>query len=214
MPIQAFTVRQVQRLTGLTERMLRYWEETGVYAASFIDDRPHVPYRRIYNFRDLVGLRTLELLRNKHKVKLDDLRQTGAFLRQYSDHPWSEITFGVMGRRVVFRFPGAKEWMTAIPAGQTVLSINVEEIAKGAERDAANLGKRSVEDVGRVVRHRHVLGNAWRLAGTRIPTSSVWNLTEAGYDLDAVIDAYPDLRPKDIEAALAHERQTRAKPAA
>src|SRR5215213_7285597 len=214
MPIQAFTTLQVRRLTGLTERMLRYWEETGVYAASYIDDRPHTPYRRFYDFRDLVSLKTLALLRTRYKIKLDDLRKTGDFLRDHVDRPWSEIVFGVFGRTVVFRLPGGKEWMTAIPPGQTVIQIAVDEIAKGAEQAAAELGKRPPEALGRIVRHRHVLGNAWRLDGTRIPTSAVWNLTEAGYDLPAVIDAYPDLKPADVKAALEHERKLRDRPAA
>ena len=214
MPIQAFTVKQVQQLTGLSERMLRYWAQTGVYEAAFVDERPRVPYRRIYDFRDLVGLRTLALLRREHHVKLDDLRKTGDFLRSMSNRPWTEMTFGVIGNSVVFRVPGTDEWMTAIPPGQTVLPISVADVARSAGRDSAEIAQRPVNDIGRVVRHRHVLSNAWRIAGTRIPTSAVWNLTEAGYSLAAVIDAYPDLGPEDVEAALVRERELRAESAA
>ncbi len=214
MPIHAFTTKQVQALTGLSERMLLYWAQTGVYEAAFVDERPRIPYRRIYDFRDLVGLRTLALLRKKHRVNLDELRKTGDYLRAMSDRPWSEMTFGVVGKTVVFRVPGSDEWMTAIPQGQTVMRISVAEVARSAERDASDIARRPHENVGKVVRHRHVLSNAWRLAGTRIPTSAVWNLTEAGYRIEDVIDAYPDLTPEDVEAALSHEKTMRTKQAA
>src|SRR5690242_11229571 len=91
--ILAFTGQQVERLIGLSERMLRYWEKTGVYAASYIDERPRIPYRRVYTFRDVVSLRTLALLRKHHRIKLNDLRRSGAFLREtYPDRcdPWAE----------------------------------------------------------------------------------------------------------------------------
>ena len=215
--ILAFTGQQVVRLTGLSPRVLRYWEETGVYAASFVDDRPRVPYRRIYSFRDVVCLRTLALLRKRYGVKLDDLRRAGRFLREtYPDHPdpWAELSFGVLSGRVVFRSPDTGRWLVAEPSGQAVLPINVEQIARDAERDAAAFTARRKEDEGRVVRHRHVLGNAWRLAGTRIPTSAVWHFHEDGASTDVIRRAYPDLTEADVQAAIAHERQRRGAAAA
>lgn len=215
--ILAFTGQQVGRLTGLSQRVLLYWERTGVYTASYVDDRPRVPYRRIYTFRDVVSLRTLALLRRQHGIKLDDLRRTGSFLRDaYPDRadPWAELRFGVLNRRVVFRNPETGEWLTATPPGQAILPIDVEQIARATEREAASFTERRPEDVGIVVRHRYVLGNAWRLAGTRIPTSAVWNFHEDGADVSTIQRAYPDLGEADIVAAIAHERQSRGLSAA
>src|SRR5262245_2436479 len=90
-----FTTQQVQRLAGVSLRMLRYWEQTDVFSATYIDERTRVPYRRIYTFRDLVSLRTLAVLRRKYRVRLDELRKAGQFLRQRYDAPWAELTFGV-----------------------------------------------------------------------------------------------------------------------
>lgn len=210
--ILAFTGHQVSRLTGLSDRVLRYWEETGVYAASYVDDRPRVPYRRIYSFRDVVSLRTLAMLRKHHRVKLDDLRQTGSFLREtYPDRsdPWAELRFGVLNGRVVFRNPETNDWLTATPPGQAVLPIDVEEIARATEREAVSFTQRRPEDVGQVVRQRYVLGNAWRLAGTRIPTSAIWHFHEDGADTAAILRAYPDLTDTDVAAAIDHERRVR-----
>lgn len=215
--ILAFTGQQVARLTGLSQRVLRYWEETGVYTASYVDPRPRVPYRRIYSFRAVVSLRTLALLRQRHKVNLDDLRRAAAFLREtYPDHPdpWAELRFGILRGHVVFRDPQTGDWLTATPPGQAILPIDVEEIARDTEREAVGLTQRRCEDVGQVVRHRYVLGNAWRLAGTRIPTSAIWNFHEAGADATAIRRAYPDLTDADVAAAIEHESRLRGRCAA
>lgn len=216
-PILAFTSQQVGRLTGLSQRVLRYWEQTGVYTASYVDERPRVPYRRIYSFRDVVSLRTLALLRKRYRVKLDDLRRTGSFLREtYPDRtdPWAALRFGVLHSRVVFRNPETGDWMTATPPGQTILPIDIEEIARATEQEAACLTERRPEDIGMVVRQRYVLGNAWRLAGTRIPTSAIWHFHEDGADVAAIRRAYPDLTEADIAAAIDHERRLRGLSAA
>ena len=83
--ILAFTGPQVQRLTGLSARRLAYWENTGVFRASYIDERPYRAYRRVYSFTDVVSLRTLALLRRY--VSLDELRRMGDYLAQHSDEP-------------------------------------------------------------------------------------------------------------------------------
>lgn len=210
--ISAFTGQQAVRLTGLSQRMLRYWEQTGVYSASYVDQRPRVPYRRIYSFRDVVSLRTLALLRKQHRVKLDDLRRAGTFLREaYPDlaDPWAALRFGVLNGHVIFRNPETGQWLTATPSRQSVLSIDVAEIARATERKAATFTERMPEEIGKVVRHRYVLGNAWRLAGTRIPTSAVWHFHEDGADVEAIQRAYPDLTECDILAAIDHERRLR-----
>src|SRR5438445_302961 len=126
-PLLAFTGHQVERLTGLSPRVLRYWEETEVFRASYIDDRPHRPYRRIYSFRDVVSLRTLALLRKR--VPLDELRRVGQYLSDRYEAPWAELRFGVIGRRVVFPDPATGEWVFARPANQKFFQVMVEEIA-------------------------------------------------------------------------------------
>jgi DNA-binding transcriptional MerR regulator/uncharacterized protein (DUF433 family) len=206
--ISAFTGQQVTRLTGLSQRVLRYWEETDVFRASYVDPRPRVPYRRIYTFRDVVSLRTLAELRRRYDVKLDDLRRTGRYLRDRYEAPWSELRFGITsGGRVVFWDKTANTWVTGHPPGQTVIPFDIEEVARTTEREASRLRERHPGDIGKVVRHRHVMSNAWRLAGTRIPTSAVWHFHEDGFDAVAIICAYPDLTEADVAAAIAHERQ-------
>jgi uncharacterized protein (DUF433 family) len=213
-PLLAFTTDHVRRLTGLSPRVLRYWEETGVFRASYIDERPRRPYRRLYTFRDVVSLRTLATLRRQHKVDLDELRKVGRYLAQHGNAPWASLRFRLAGRHVVFDDPEVGVAIVGRPLGQSVILIDLEEIALDTEAEAAALRDRTPSELGKVTRHRHVNHNAWVIAGTRIPTSAIWNYYEDGYDIDEIIFEYPQLRRVDIEAAIAHERRLREIPAA
>jgi DNA-binding transcriptional MerR regulator len=207
---EAFTSKQVSRLSGLSTRVLHYWDEENVYAASYKDDRPRAPYRRIYSFRDLVSLRTLATLRKEHNVQVSELRRVGTYLRETYpdlDDPWAALRFGVVNRRVVFRDPESHEWLEA--SGQHVLQIDVGLIALEAAKEASELLRRQPEDVGRVVQHRHVLRNAWRLAGTRIPTAAIWHFHEDGAETWEILREYPDLQEADIVAAIKKEQELR-----
>jgi uncharacterized protein (DUF433 family) len=58
---------------------------------------------------------------------------------------------------------------------------------------------------GQVSRDPGVLGNAWVIAGTRIPVAAIRRLHEDGYSNDRIIAEYPDLVAADIAAALKHD---------
>lgn len=77
--IVAFTADQVCQLTELTKRQLGYWDRTAFFPPHYADGNRRRPFSRIYDFRDVVGLRTLALLRNKHNVPLQQLRKAGAW---------------------------------------------------------------------------------------------------------------------------------------
>ena len=213
-PLVAFTTEHVTRLTGLSPRVLRYWEETGVFAASYINEDPHRPYRRLYSFRDVVGLRTLAILRRTYRVELDELRRVGQYLTQHQDAPWASMRFRVSGRHVVFPDPASGVPVSGKPWRQAVIELDLEDIARNVETEAARLRERTPEDYGRITRHRYVNHNARVISGTRIPTSAIWNFYEDGYDTEAIIAEYPQLRAEDIEAAIAHERHVREQRAA
>ena len=208
-PLLAFTAEHVSRLTGLSSRVLRYWEETGVFSASYVSEDARRPYRRLYTFRDVVGLRTLAILRRTHRVELEELRRVGRFLSTYEDAPWSSLRFRVAGRHVVFDDPETGVVVSGKPLRQAVVEFNLEDIARQVETDADQLRQRLPEDFGQISRHRYVNHNAWVISGTRIPTSAIWNFHEEGFDNEAIIAEYPQLRLEDVEAAIDHERELR-----
>jgi uncharacterized protein (DUF433 family) len=77
----------------------------------------------------------------------------------------------------------------------------------------ASLQKRSADQKGKVAQNRMIAHNAPVVAGTRIPTSAIWNFQDAGYTPKQIQEQYPTLTLEDIRAALAHERRQRKRAA-
>lgn len=203
--LAAFTADNVCRLTGLSPRQIGYWAKTGFFSPTLLDEYGRRAFGRIYSFRDLVGLRTIAILRNEHGVPLQELRRAGAWLQSKHDAPWSSLKFALRGRKVVFYDPEYGVAVEPRGAGQEVLSIALEPIAAEMRNAAARLRERKDEQLGQLVRNRYVVHNAWVVAGTRIPTSAIWNYHEAGFNTDDIIKEYPRLTPEDVIAAIDFE---------
>lgn len=208
--IVAFTAEHVCRLTGLSARQVRYWDKTQFLSPTMVAGHRKRAFGRIYSFRDVVGLRTIAILRDR--VPLQGLRRIGKWLRQHHDTPWSSLRFGLAGRKVIFFDPKTDIAKEPWGEGQQVLDIALERIANEMRDAAALLRERQSEDIGRIVRNRFVVHNAWTLAGTRIPTQAIWNFHQAAYDTAAIVKEYPRLTAKDVEAAIEFEagRQRKA----
>jgi len=199
----AFTTEHVCRLTGLSTRQVRYWDETGFFSPTVVRGFKKRPFGRIYSFRDVVGLRTIAILRKK--LPLQELRRVGEWLRQHHETLWSSLRLALAGRRVVFFDP-----VTGIPTeargkAQTVLKVALEPIAHDMRQAAERLRERAPEQIGQIVRNRYVVHNAWTVAGTRIPTEAIWNFHKAGYSAEAILKEYPRITAKDIKAAIEFE---------
>lgn len=204
----AYTADHVARLTGLTPRQLGYWARTDFFKPHLIEIAGRRPYGRVYSFRDVVGLRTIALLRDR--IPLQELRRIGSWLTAHYDTPWASLRFYVGGRRVFFDDPVSGARLTA-REGRRVMPFEMEAIAGAVEREAIRLTERSPEDLGRVVRHRYVQHNAPAIAGTRIPTAAIWRFHEDGHSADEIVSEYPRLRPVDVAAAIEYERRRRPK---
>ncbi len=62
--VSAFSEEDVERLTGITVRQLRYWDGTRFFVPSLASDDRRIVYSRIYSFRDLVCLKIINAIRN------------------------------------------------------------------------------------------------------------------------------------------------------
>ena len=65
--IAALTADHVERLTGLSAGQLREWDKTGFFPPAYAFENRLSPYSRVYSFKDVVGLRTLSILRKTHQ---------------------------------------------------------------------------------------------------------------------------------------------------
>ena len=207
--VTAFSEANVERLTGLTSAQLRYWDKTGFFAPAYADENRRTPYSRIYSFKDVVGLRTLGLLRRQHNVSLQHLRQVAEKLSHLRDDLWTKTTLYVLNRRVIFHEPGSGRLRDAV-SGQYVFGIPLKRIVADTKRDAEKLLRRPDEKVGKIEQSRRVLRNTPVIAGTRIPTGAIRRFRDAGYTVERIIAEYPDLTPDDVEAALNYEEKNSA----
>lgn len=207
--IIAFTPEHVAQLTGLSSRQLRYWDKTDFFAPALVDDREHRAIGRIYSFRDVVALRTISILRNQHRIPLQELRRVGAWLSQQHESPWSSLQFGLVGRKVVFIDP-----VTGVPAeprgaGQSYLEVALEPIADEVRRAAERLKKRGSRQVGEASRNSYVVHSAPVDIGPSVTTRAIWNFYEAGYTTEQILNEYPSLTPWDVRAAIQYEADRR-----
>lgn len=207
--IVAFSAENVCRLTELTPRQLQYWDRTGFFSPRYADENRRSAYSRVYDFRDVVGLRTIALLRYQCNVPLQQLRKVGAWLKEHYEAPWSSLRFYVGGGKVYFDDPRTGDRMAGHPAGQIAFPFEMQQVEREMSESAERLKERTEDQIGRITHDRHVLHNAPVLAGTRIPTVAVWNFHEDGYDTEAILRAYPRLTAQDVDAAIEYEQSLR-----
>ena len=136
--VSAFTEDDVERLTGVTKRQLRYWDRDGFFVPSLAYKDRSRPYSRLYSFRDVVSLRVLNAIRNEARVPLPHLREVKEKLRRLGDDIWSKTTLFVLNRRVVFANPET-DGLEEIVSGQCVL----EHSASDRHRRRAKAGRGS-----------------------------------------------------------------------
>jgi len=204
--IAAFSEEQVERLTGLTKGQLRYWDRTGFFAPKYADEDRRRAYGRLYSFKDVVALRTISVLRNQHNVPLQHLRKVAEKLSHLADALWTRTTLYVLNKKVIFHEPGTGRPQEVV-SGQYVIGILLKTIVSDTKKDVEKMHRRDPKKIGQVERSRYINRNHWVVGGTRIPTVAIRRFREAGYTMAQIIAEYPDLKLRDIKAALLHEEQ-------
>jgi uncharacterized protein (DUF433 family) len=202
-----FSAEQASRLTGLSLRQLRYWDETEFFTPALRADADRAPWSRVYSFRDVVGLRTLAELRHRHHIPLQQLRRVGTYLRQHFDKSWSELVFYLIGKDVFFSDAYGEAIERADRTRQQLMPVELVKVENQVRRDVAKMRERRPEQVGKVMQRRNVAENRQVLDGTRVPTEAIWEYHQAGRSNEDIRRAYPQLRPADIEAALEFESE-------
>ena len=201
--VQAFNADHVIRLTGLSRAQLRYWDATKFFKPEYAVTNTRDPFSRIYSFQNVVGLRTLGLLRRVHGVPLQHLRKVARELAKFRNAPWSDIALHVLGKQVYFKEPATGKIQSVI--GKQYALIELKTIMHDVAAEANKLRERSPTQFGQVERHRHVVHNAWVVAGTRIPTRAIQRYHDAGFSPRRIVEEYPVLTERDVSAALHHE---------
>ena len=204
--IAAFSEDHIQRLTHLSKGRLRYWEKTGFFTPAYRSENPRIPFNRVYSFKDIVALRTLEMLRVQNNVPLQQLRKVAQKLSHLKTDLWTNTILWVLNRKVIFQEPGSDKPREVV-SGQYVLGIEMKRVISDTQLDVEQMRKRSPEEIGHVTRQRGISRNALVVAGTRMRVDSSKRLHEDGYSVPQIIDEYPDLTEEDVRVALASDQQ-------
>lgn len=199
--IAAFTEGQVERLTGISQRQLRYWAQDDFFVPSLLSSEDdELPPLRMYSFRDLVCLKVINALRNDAKIPLRDLRGVKQRLSHLGDDMWAKTTLYILGKKVVFDNPETGEKEEAL-SGQGVLQIPLQVVTGNMEEAVRAMRRRNDDSIGKIETKRGVSSQPV-IAGTRIPVKSIKAFSEAGYSLDQIKEQYPNLTDDDIRAAI------------
>lgn len=201
--VAAFSEEQIERMVGLTKGRLRYWARTGFFKPSYVEEDARLPYSRFYSFKDIVALRTLEMLRVQNGVPLQQLRKVATTLSHLKDNLWTETTLFVINGQVSFVNPENGKPQEVV-SGQYLLGIPLSKVIEDTRNDVVEFRRRPINSVGRLSKNKSVLRNALVVAGTRIPVAAIVRLAEDGYSSEQIIEEYPDLAPEDVKAALRH----------
>ena len=201
--LSAFTEQQVERLTGVSQRQLRYWDRTKFFIPNFAYENRSAAYSRIYSFRDMAALKVLNALRNDAKVPLPHLREVKDKLIHLGDDLWAKTVLYVLNRKVIFKNPKTltKE---EVVSGQGVLQIPLQVITGDIEKAVIAMRAREAKTIGQIERRKGLAHNQWVVAGTRVPVRAIREFHEFGLTDKQIQKEYPSLTIEDIQAALSH----------
>lgn len=201
--IGAFSEEHAEALTGVSRKQLRHWDRIGLLRPSLANE-PHVPFGRIYSFRDLVSLRVLNELRNEIGCSIPHLLEVSEKLALLSDDPWSATTLYVLNKRVVVGEPDTNVKLEVV-SGQRILDIPLRFRISSMRNSVAKLNQRSPDQIGKVVSNKFVSQGQAVVKGTRVPISAIRSFASAGYSAAAIVKEYPSLTVADVEAVIAYQ---------
>jgi uncharacterized protein (DUF433 family) len=200
--ITAFTDEQVSRLTGISVRQLRYWDDTDFFCPEYAWEERGDPFSRIYSYLDLVSLKVVARLRKK--VPLQRLRIVKQRLSEFDPTVWRGLKLWVDGDEVAFFHPKTGE-PEQVVSGQKIMAISLAETLDELDAGLKEFLKRDDACIGQVAQKRRVMHNRRVVAGTRVPVSAIRAFREAGFTVTEILDEYPTLTQDDVEAALADD---------
>lgn len=203
--IRAFTLESVERLTGVTQRQLKYWDDTEFFKPEYGYENRRIPYSRLYSFQDVVALRVLKKLRSDHDISLQHLRRVGEELRARTGDVWARTKLYVVQNEVVFDDPETGQPRGVVSGQYIAPTIVLERVIGDVAEQARGLLRRDPSTIGKVSRHRYIAHNAPVVEGTRIPTRAIKAFHDEGYSIAAILKQYPTLTEADVRAALDYE---------
>jgi uncharacterized protein (DUF433 family) len=201
----AMSAAAAARFAHVSQKQLRYWDDTGLLSPSVKRQLSERNTVRLYSFPELVELRVIVSLIGLG-MSLQRIRRVVRYLRREGHRaPLRELRFTVAGRELYFQRPDGT-WAGDRQPDQIVIdatiSLPLDQYRAGIRRVARATRRR--RDAGRIERHRKVLGHKPVFAGTRVPVSAVMSYLKRGLPDEEILEAFPQLTKADIAAARRH----------
>lgn len=136
-----YDVKAACKLTGCTIHKLRYWDEIALVRPSVQGTNGHAGRARVYAFKDLVALRTVQSLKNEG-LSLQRIRRMLEFLRKRRGVELTAIE--AVGRTVLVQTKNGLE--DALKWGQLVV---FEKFAETLREFPPTFSEQAVLDVQR-----------------------------------------------------------------
>lgn len=137
--MEGFTADQAIRFTGCTAHQLRYWDRIGLVRPSVqaTGGRPGV--RRLYSFRDLIGLKVIRSLL-EGGMSLQRVRRAIEYLRKKAslEEHLSEVKLVTDGHSIFKIARSDGEILDALREGQMAFFLAIDDIARSIDGKVAD----------------------------------------------------------------------------
>jgi DNA-binding transcriptional MerR regulator len=136
--VDGFTAQQACRFTGCTPHQLRYWDRVDLLRPSVQATGGRPGRRRLYSFRDLVGLRVIKSLLD-NGMSVQRVRRAWDYLRRTGDmdQHLSEVRLVTDGQSIFRVASDDTELVDALREGQLAFFVAINEITLEVEEDVS-----------------------------------------------------------------------------
>ena len=136
--MEGFTADQASRFTGCTAHQLRYWDRIELVRPSVQSTGGRPGVRRLYSFRDVIGLRVIRSLL-EGGMSLQRVRRAIEYLRKKAglDEHLSEVKLVTDGQSIFKICRNDGELLDALKEGQMAFFLAIDDIARNVDRRIA-----------------------------------------------------------------------------
>lgn len=136
--MEGFTAEQASRLTHCTAHQLRYWDRIGLVKPTVQKTGGRPGVRRLYSFRDLVGLRVIRSLLDGG-MSLQRVRRAIEYLRKKAglEEHLSEVKLVTDGVNIFKLARNDSELLDALKEGQMAFFLAIDDIARTVDARVA-----------------------------------------------------------------------------
>lgn len=198
--MMAFPASTAAAVAQVPERRLKRWAERELVTPSIVRDTGKRRRVHVYSFEDLVEVLVVREL-ERAGVHIRVIGSVVRFIREHGHHlPSIRFAVGDIKRnQIYYQLPDGSWYDGKKPHGQAVMerTLDLEHIRV----EVRNAGSRRYGRPGAVQRQRGKLGGKPVFDGTRVPVATVQNYLRAGYDVERILAAFPQLTPDDVAEA-------------